>query len=52
MKRIPIEDLMDVPLLEEDQKGDKVLTIYDALLKIKSILGNAQPVNKKEHIGR
>ena len=40
MTKIPIEDLMNVPLLEEHQKGDKVLTIYDALIKMKLILEN------------
>lgn len=38
MTKINIEDIVHIPLAEEDQKGDKVLTIYDCLLKIKHIL--------------
>jgi hypothetical protein len=41
MTKISIEDIVHIPLLEKDQKGDKVLTIYDCLLKIKQTLDNA-----------
>ena len=46
MTKIPIEELANMPLSEENQKGDRILTIYDLLLKIKWILDKGQPINK------
>lgn len=44
MKKIPIEELANMPLSEENQKGEKVLTIGDLLLKIRWILSQGHPI--------